>query len=128
MNIERSLRDGIIAFNDRQAATGRVPLTALESNMLVAVLHNALAKQMGQIRGELELAASQANIEVARELDWATDIIVATMRMDNRMSVSLRDEQIQKFAAGFVLHVEREEGVTELELTVDKPDAESRSE
>ena len=116
MNIERIIRNGLRHFNSRQKESRRIGLGPVELNMLVQVLQSALAEEMGKIRDELELAASQANNETLLELDWATDIIVATMRMNNLMSVELTDEQIQKYAGGFVLTIERDEGVTELEL------------
>lgn len=116
MTIERIIRDGLQHFNSRQKESKRSPLGAIETNMLVQILQASLAEEMGSIREELESAASQANNETLIELDWATDIIVATIRMNDLMSVSLTDEQIKKYAGGFVLTIDRDEGVTELEL------------
>lgn len=126
MNIERILRDGLSHFNSRQAESKRSPLGAIETNMLVQILQASLADEMGSIREELESAASKANNETLLELDWASDIIVATIRMNNLMSVKLTDEQIKKYASGFVLIIERDEGVTELEL-ITKAEYEART-
>ena len=116
MNARRVITDGIEAFNTKQRETGRRELESLEKRMLLLHLEAALAEQMGKIRTELESAASQSDLELQRELDWATDIIIATIRMDNRLSVKLEAEKIQKYAAGFDLHVENDEGQIELEL------------
>ena len=114
--IERTIREGIQAFNERQRDSNRLPLTTIESNMLVQILHEQVRNSVGQLREELERAAQQADLETQRDLDWATDIIVAFIRMDNRMSLKLNAEKVQKFAAGFNLRVEHSEGEIDLEL------------
>lgn len=126
MTIERILRDGLSHFNSRQTESKRSPLGAIETNMLVQILQASLAEEMGHIREELELAASKANNETLIELDWATDIIVATIRMNDLMSVKLTDEKIKKYASGFALIIDRDEGVTELEL-ITKAEYETRT-
>lgn len=116
MTLKEILRDGLSKFNAKQEATKRKPLTSLEGTMMVEILHGVLAQEMGQLRDSLESAASQANIETQRDLDWATDIIVSFIRGENKMSVRLEDEKIAKLSAGFGLRVDRGEGRTELEL------------
>ena len=119
MNIETTLRQALTAFNEKQVSTKRKALTSIEGTMLIEIFKAALVEKMGLLRDSLESAASQADNELQRELDWATDIIVATIRMDGKMSVTVTDEAIQKYAAGFALKIDREEGRTELELIND---------
>lgn len=116
MTAEKILWAGLSKFNDRQEATQRIPLTETEENLLVHILRSDLAAYMGQLRTELELAASQPNIETQRDLDWATDIIISFIRGENKTSVRLEDEKVAKLSAGFGLRVERGEGRTDLEL------------
>ena len=116
MSVERIIRASIHHFNFRQAESQRLPLSHVETNMLVQLLQASLAEEMGKIRDELESAASQANNETLLELDWASDIIVATIRMNDLMSVKLVDEKIKKYSNEFTLKIDRYEGVTELEL------------
>ena len=113
MTLNETIRSGLSTFNERQRATKRKPLTNLEGTMLATILTQSLAEEMGLLRDSLELAASQANIETQNDLDWATMIIMATIRGDNKMSVTVEDEKIMKAAAGFMLRVDRGGGRTE---------------
>lgn len=117
MTAEKIMWDALGKFKDRQEATNRKPLTSTEENLLVHIVRSDLADYMGQLRDELELAASQPTVEAQRDLDWATDIIISFIRGESRMSVTLNDEKVAKLSAGFTLRVERGEGRTELELS-----------
>lgn len=115
-NISRIIRTALSIFNDRQVSTKRSALTSIEGTMLTEILRAALADEMGLLRTELESAATQAGIEAANDLDWATDIIMSFIRAENKTSVTVDDEKVRKLSAGFTLRVNREEGRTELEL------------
>jgi len=116
MNLTKTINDALSVFNERQKATKRLPLTDLEGTMLGHILQTALAEQMGLLRDSMEIAASQAGIELQRDLDWATDIIISTILAENKLSVTVEDEKITRATAGFGLRVERGEGRTELEI------------
>jgi len=116
MSIERTLTEGLTAFNERQAATGRSPLSKLEQNMLALILTQSLAKEVGQLRDELESAASQSDLTTQRELEWAIDLIIMTIRADNKMSVRVTAEDVRKMSAGFDLRIDHDEGIIELEV------------
>ena len=116
MTSNEIIRTGISRFNDRQRDTNRNPLSTVESNMLANLLHAALAEETGRIRDELESAASQADLETQKELEWAIDVIITTIRQNNQLSVRVADETVRKMSAGFSLRVERDEGWLELEV------------
>jgi len=116
MTVEQAIRNGVEYFNESQTDSSRHPLSRIEGNMLVQCVLTAVQKQVDELRTKLELAASQSDLKTQRELDWATDMIVAFIRMENQMSLDVRADEIQKFAAGFNLRVEHEDGIIKLEL------------
>lgn len=127
MNAREIITEGISQFNDKQKETGRRVLETMEKRILLFMLEEALADKMGQLRDELESVASQADLDLQRELDWATDIIVASMRMNDKLRVELEDEKIVRIADLYTLKVERSEGRTTIELIKNAPPGSPKS-
>lgn len=110
MTLRRLISEAVETFNERQVETGRDRLTSVESNMLVSLITAAVQVPLAELRSELEDAAAGAELETQRELEWATDIIIATLLFDDKTETTIKAEKIMNVVGDRKLKVEHDQG------------------